>query len=246
MKIILVAVVIAVYLGSIRGYIEQYVSNSPIVIVKDLKKSTVTLSEVKVYLRRDSSEPWIEAGSMYKDESDNFGEEGADFKVEMGVYESPTGEWHGLTKVGADEYISKSEQHGSKVNFLWTATNNSIFMFLFRVYLDESHKNMQVGLDAITYEGRPEDPSIYSHTDSQIRNKEKRISECINVSKEILELQELDQLDENNYTKVTNGIFKVIVLTVFLKIVVFVGSFIVINRKIQEFYYAKKIVVKGT
>lgn len=231
-------------LGGVFGFIEQYLPNTPIVVIKELKKSTVTLSDVKVYLRPNSAEPWVEMrpDSPADDSSTmRFSDGEADVQVEMAVYESPSKDWHSLTKIGIDSHVCKMAQTGAKVNFLWTSSATGYFMFLFRV-AEHLAKGMEIGLDVVTYEGRPEDPSIYSHTDSQIRNKEKRLTECINVSKEILELQDLDKIDEGVYTTVTNGIFRIVVLTVFLKIAMFIGSFLVINRKIQEFYVAKKIV----
>ncbi|KAI5191638.1 hypothetical protein NECID01_1549 [Nematocida sp. AWRm77] len=242
MKIVLVFVAM---LGSVLGFIEQYIPSSPIVVIKELKKSTVTLSDVKVYLRYSSTEPWIEVHhDAEHDESSTMAFDAQDLgvQVEMSVYEAPKKDWHSLTRVGSEQYVSKMTQTGSKVNFLWTSSSVGYYMFLFRVAPLNTNRQVEIGLDVITYEGRPEDPSIYSHTDSQIKNKEKRMLECFTVSKEIQELQDLDKMEEGAYTKVTNGIFRIVVLTVFLKIVVFIGSFMVINRKIQDFYVAKKIV----
>ncbi|KAI5160583.1 hypothetical protein NEAUS03_1231 [Nematocida ausubeli] len=240
--------VILVMLGAIYGFIEQYKPNSPIIIIKELKKSTVTLSDAKVYLRKNDSSKWMEPKEFYsmdEDASSTMSDEHyRDIRVEMAVFESPSKDWKALTKVGVDVYTSKNTQHGSKVNFLWTSTHENYHMFLFRVYIDPN-PNVEIGIDVVTYEGRPEDPSIYSHTDSQIKNKEKRIAECINVSKEILDLQEIDKTDEQQYKKLSGEIFKIILLAVFLKIGVFIGSFLFINKKIQKFYIDKKIVVKS-
>jgi len=233
-------------IGCVFGFIEQYQPQAPIVIVKELKKSTVTLSVAKVYVRHNSGEEWeeLKGNENFGEESSSmrFSDENGDVAVEMAVYEAPTKEWVSLTKVGVDSHISKIVQHGSKVNFLWTSSSTGYYMFLFRVLSDYPKKGMEVGLDVVTYEGRPEDPSIYSHTDSQMRNKEKRLAECINVSREIIELQELDRMDEEVYRKEVDKILQVIILAVVLKITVFIGSFSIINRKIQDFYVAKRIV----
>ncbi|KAH9385229.1 uncharacterized protein NEMAJ01_0125 [Nematocida major] len=244
------SLIVLVMLGAIYGFIEHYKPNGPIIIVKELKKSTVTLSDAKVYLRANEHEKWVEPKEFFSMSDYHLSTSSSDYagsrdiKVEMSVFESPTREWKSLTKVGVDAYTSKNTQQGAKVNFLWTSTNENYHMFLFRVFIDPM-PNAEIGIDVITYEGRPEDPSIYSHTDSQIRNKEKRIAECINVSKEILDLQELDKTDEQTYKKLTDSIFKVVILEVFLKIAIFVGSFLYINQKIQKFYIDKKIVVKS-
>ncbi|KAI5174943.1 hypothetical protein NEFER01_0708 [Nematocida sp. LUAm1] len=231
------------------GFIEVYLPKTPIVVLKELKKSTVTLSEVKLYTRRNVDDSWKEMkGIDNRIESDMhmYSSDEDGMKVEMSVYEAPDDSWISLTSVGVSQYVSKMSHFGSKVNFLWTSGKAGHYMFLFRIVHDKHHNTgaMEVGMNVVTYEGRPEDPSIYSHTDSQIRNKEKRIAECINISKEILELQDIDRMDENKYTQVTNGIFRAIIWTVFLKIVVFIGSFLFINRKIQQFYVEKKIVIK--
>lgn len=243
-----VIVLLLAAVSAASGFIEKYESKAPIVVIKELKKSTVTLSEVKVYHRSSSEQPWIEMKggehSMESSESKEYFSEDEGVKVEMAIYESPNKEWAGLTTVGVTQYISKMVHFGSKVNFLWTSSNNGYFMFLFRV-VSEIPDGMEIGLDVITYEGRPEDPSIYSHADSQIKNKNKRITECMNISKEIVELQEMDKMEDGKYRKITKSIFKVIVLTVFLKIFVFIGSLLVINRKIQKFYIEKKIISKA-
>ncbi|KAI5192806.1 hypothetical protein NEMIN01_2229 [Nematocida minor] len=240
--------IVLLMLSAIYGFIEQYKPNAPIIVVKELKNATVTLSDVKVYLRSNENEKWAEPkdyfNRMDNDSTYSSSDYHREIRAEMSVFESPTREWKSLTKVGVDAYTSKNTQQGHKVNFLWTSTNENYYMFLFRVFLDPN-PGVEVGIDVVTYEGRPEDPSIYSHTDSQIRNKEKRIAECINVSKEILDLQDLDKTDEQKYKKLTDGIFQVILLAVFLKIGVFIGSFLFINRKIQQFYIDKKIVVKS-
>ncbi|EIJ87904.1 hypothetical protein NEPAR06_2461 [Nematocida parisii] len=245
MKGVFIAVLL---ISAINGFIEQYKPNSPIIVIKELKKSTVTLSDAKVYLRKDEFSKWMEPKDFYSmshDYSSSISDDyHRDIKVEMAVFESPSREWKALTKVGVDVYTSKNTQQGSKVNFLWTSAHENYHMFLFRVFIDPN-PNVEVGIEVVIYEGRPEDPSIYSHTDSQIRNKEKRIAECINVSKDILDLQELDRIDEQSYKQLTNGIFKIILLAVFLKIGVFISSFLVINRKIQNFYVDKKIIVKN-
>lgn len=244
-------IVLLVLVSAVYGFIEQYKQNAPIIVIKELKRSTVTLSDAKVYLRAHNSEKWLEPKEFLHREDEHIStsssagfHNGQEIRVEMSVFESPTREWKSLTKIGVEEYSSKNLQKGSKVNFLWTSTSENYHMFLFRVFVD-AMPGVEIGIDVVTYEGRPEDPSIYSHTDSQIRNKEKRIAECINVSKEILDLQELDRIDEQKYKNLTDGIFKVILLAVFLKIGVFIGSFLFINMKIQQFYIDKKIVVKN-
>ncbi|KAI5187921.1 hypothetical protein NEHOM01_2446 [Nematocida homosporus] len=246
MKSLLVTLLLC--LASVYGFIELYQAKAPIVVIKELKKSTVTLSEVKVYMRRGASDNWSEVNFKKghgSSDSSRYTNDEDDVKVEMAIYESPTKDWHSLTTVSAKHYISKMSHSGSKMNFLWTSTNAGYYMFLFRLVSElEDDPNIEIGLDVVTYEGRPEDPSIYSHADSQIRNKDKRIRDCINISKEILQLQEKDRMDEMEYTQATNGIFRVIVWSVFLKIVVFITSFLWINRKIQNFYLEKKIVVK--
>lgn len=235
-------------LSSIYGFIEQYKPNMAAVIVKELKASTVTLSDVKVYVRADSNDKWQDPKEYFQrremDSSSSSSDYHRDIRVEMSIFSAPTRDWKSLTKVGVDSYISKSTQYGSKVNFLWTSDSENYYMFLFRAFI-EPNVGFDIGIDVVTYEGRPEDPSIYSHTDSQIKNKEKRIAECINVSKEILDLQDLDKLDEEKYTKLSSGIFHVILLAIFLKIGVFIGSFLFINKKIQRFYIDKKIVVRS-
>ncbi|OAG28808.1 hypothetical protein NEDG_00947 [Nematocida displodere] len=249
---------LALFCGAARSFIEPFQRDQPIIAVKDLKKSTVALGEVKVYTRKIGDMTWRElqtkerhsfaSSSAANDSSDHY-YGGAmsmpdDLDIQMTVYESPTQEWSSLPTVSKNAYISQTEQSGSKCNFFWTASGSGFFMFLFRVGSDTlNHKGYELGLDVALYEGRPEDPSIYSHADSQIKHKEKRISECIKISKEITELQSLDKQEQDKYTEVSNAIFRVVVLMVFLKIVIFVGSFVLINRKIQDFYVSKKIVV---
>lgn len=227
------------------AFIEPYQDSMPIVILKDLKKSTVTLSDVKVFLRRSPEHPWLEM-EQSEDESDSnmmhFENNETRLGVELLIYESPTKEWTALTKVGVNKHTANLKHQKSSTTFLWTVKDMGMYMFLYKVV--GAAKGMEVGLEIVIYEGRPEDPSIYSHTDSQIRIKEKRIGECISVAKEIVELQDLDQHEEVEYTKATNAIFRAVLFTVFLKVAVFAGSFVFINRKIQKFYIDKKIVVK--
>jgi len=235
---------VCMFVCTVHAFIEVCVPKAPIVVIKELKAMTVTLSDVKLYTRTSSTEPWTELKHAREDESSTMEFTDADegVRVEMTVYESPTKEWTALTKIGVDAHVSKMAQYGSKVNFVWTSTDVGYYMFLFRVVSDHNKRGIEIGMDVVTYEGRPEDTSIYSHTDSQIRNKEKRLEECVKVSREILGLQDLDKMEEGVYAKVTRTIFKVVLMTVMMKVVCFAGSFIVINNKIQKFYTTKKIV----
>lgn len=241
------AVLLAAFFTPALALVELYLPSSPVAIIKELKKSTVTLMEVKVYIRQNPNSLWEEAwkaeGRADSDDSDmDYAKEERDVKVEMMGLLSKDRTWKSLTSQGHDNYCIKNVQYGSKVNFFWTTLEQGYHMFMFKVFSENMRDNEQIGVDVAFYEGRPEDPSIYSHVDSQVKHKEKRLFECISISKEIIELQNLDHQDEEEFADMANSIFRIIVFSVFLKLGVFAGSFFFINKKIHQFYVSKKII----
>lgn len=251
------AVVLAALVLQMRCLIETYAPEKPIAVFKEMSKSTVSLADVTVYVRQSADSPWEtvkQANAHRFGNSDDTTyiedmEYEKDIRVEMTSYYSEDRSWQSLAermaKLATDDsedYAMRNTHIGPKANFFWTTHDQGYHMFVFKVFSNNLSNREEVGLDVSFYDGRPEDPSIYSQVDSQMKSKEKRIFECINVSKEIMDLQRMDHLDEEEYNAVSSGIFNIIVFSVFLKLLVFVGSFYYINRKIHEFYVTKKII----
>jgi hypothetical protein len=225
--------------------IEPYIPPNPITIIKELKKSTVVLMEAKVYLRGSKDSEWRElqrASGAADDQSEEYLQEERDIKIELTGIHSKDRTWQSLVGHALDNYATKNAQFGSRVNFFWTSLEQGYHMFTFRVFSESMSPGEELGLELALYEGRPEDPSIYSHVDSQMKYKRGRLVQCINMSRDIVELQNLDQQDEEEFARISNSIFKIIVFSVFLKVVVFTGSFFYINKKIHDFYVSKKII----
>lgn len=215
-----------------RALIRECLPNTPIIEYKQLPDKTVVLIEVQIYIKTFNNTWQV----MNKNDP---------FKYDLVVENAADRDWTKLSKGGVfnAEFIANY----AKNTFFFTSANDSMHRFSFHFDPSNFNKNNYnqngtYGAEIKIYEGRANNPQAISQMDSTIRELDRQIKFAISACKEIDNVLKFDSLDEMAYDNVIAQSARIIIFSIFLKIVATTIIMMYLNRRLKQFYITNKIV----
>lgn len=212
---------------SVHALIRTVHPGRPLVQFKQLPERTVVLVEVSIMYRPDEFSLWQKL------------DPNTPIRSELVITTSPDRDWTTINKNA--QFAAEYPGTGTTPSFFFTSQINTMHKFAFLV---PAPSMGMYGVEMKIYEGRANNPNVISQTDSTLRELERQIKYAVNACQEIDNAMKMDLMDEHAYDSIISATARLILGSILFKVFVVAITFVYFNKKLKQFYVAKKIAMR--